>query len=240
MIIKKAFTFQTISSDNISLSFPGQTNTFSHYPSLANLFYQGLAQTLAELGIDSTYDCQTGLGTIAGVPMMIIYKMNTVYFWCEGMGSSCNSISLSYTSIDSEIQQSIGFTVKGTINSFVLYIGSGSSVGAEKYAFAILSMKRLSDDAILKGFLVSSTTPVLYTIENGEFLEKNAIVKPATDYANSGSVYGGYALVPAVTTSMAYEMLDCYMGTTLLADASYYTIAGVSVVVVDNYLLLKC
>ena len=242
MIIKKSNTFEATSKDKTTLSFPGQTATFDHYPSLANEFFSLLQSVLTEAGISSSYDSSTGEATIFGVPMMIIYAPSKVYFWCQGMGSSYNSVSLAYTGKTSSFEQSIGVTIKGTTNSFAIYLGSGSSVGSETYAFAIFSMNRISDNTTFKGFLVSSTTPVLYTIDSsGSFVEKNAIIKPATDYANSGAGYTGMALIPAITCSLAYRLLDSYINApALLTDNSYYTIASVSVVVVKNNVLLCC
>lgn len=241
MIIKRAFTFEDVSEDKIQLSFPGQTSTFDHYPLLAGHFYECFAEALNNFGISSTYNSDTGLGTVADVPMMIIYSPAVVYFWCTGMGSSYTSVNMSYSGYDNKIRQSIGFSIKGTTSSFAVYMGSGSSVGAETYAFAIFSMKRMYDNVILKGFMNKGTTPVLYTIENGEYIEMNEIVKPTTDYANSDAGYKGLALVPAVTCSLAYQLVDCYMtAPALLTSGSYYTIAGVSVVVVYSHVLVKC
>ena len=241
MIIKRAFTFDDVSNDKIQLSFPGQTSTFDHYPTLASHFYQCFAEALNEFGVSFTYNSDTGLGTIADVPVMIIYSPATVYFWCVGMGSSYSSVNMSYSGYDNRIRQSVGFSIKGTKNSFAVYMGSGSSVGVETYAFAIISMKRMYDNVILKGFMNKGTKPILYTIENDEYVEMNEIVKPATDYANSGAGYKGLALVPAVTCSLAYQLVDCYMNApALLTSGSYYTIAGVSVVVVYSQVLLKC
>lgn len=242
MIIKRAFEIQAV-GESVSVIMPGGTSTFSHYFKVAEAFWNKFKQVLDELQIPASYDAQTGLGNIGGVPIMFVHECGTLYMALQQMtgGSSYNSVKVSYTGKSGNlIWQSIGVTIKGTSNSFAVYIGSGSSTGAESLWFSIIGLKRLADNKILKGFLKNNSTQVLYTFENGTYIEQNKTAYPSSDYANSGSAYKGYALVQAVTTSMAYEMIDCFMGCTLLTDASYYTIAGVSVVVVDKYLLLKC
>ena len=242
MIIKRAFELEQV-GESVSVTLPGGTSSFNHYYNVAEEFWNKFKLVLDELGISSSYDAQTGLGNIGGIPIMFVHTCGTLYMALQQMtgGSINNSVKVSYTGKSGNlIWQSIGVTIKGTANSFAVYIGSGSNTGAESLWFSIIGLKRLADNKILQGFLTNNATQVLYTFEDGVYIEKNKTTYPSTDYANSGSTYGGYALVQAVTTSMAYEMVDCYMGTTLLADASYYTIAGVSVVVVDKYLLLKC
>ncbi len=242
MIVKRAFEIES-TSDSISITPSGGTRTFNHRYKFAEQFWSELKKILEEFGISSSYDAQTGLGTVGGVPIMFFHECGTLYIAPQQItgGVSYNSVKVSYTGKTGNlVWQSIGVTIKGTANSFALYIGSGSDIGKETFWFGIIGMKRLADNKILQGFLRNNVTQVLYTFEDTIYVEINKTVYPSTDYANSGSVYHGYALVPAVTTSMAYELVDCFMGTTLLADASYYTIANVSVVVVEKYLLLKC
>lgn len=240
MIIKRAKRiFGT--SDKIKISFPGQTYQHDHYVELARSFGPFLIQTLNEIGVEATYNADTATGTIAGVPVMILWQLGYVMFWCDGYSSSYDQIQLTYSSTSEGYEQMIGITLKGTAESFSIYFGSGSSVGSESFMCAILSLQRMSDNAILRGYLCKSSNPVIYTIENGAFLEKNAIVKPATDYANTGAGYEGMVLVPAVTCSMAYKILGGYMNApALLHNNSYYTIAGVNVVVVNGNILLAC
>lgn len=242
MIIKRAFEIEQV-GESVSVKLPGGTSSFAHYYNVAEAFWNKFKLVLDELGVSSSYDAQTGLGNIGGIPIMFVHECGTLYMALQQMtgGSMYNSVRVSYTGKSGNlIWQSIGVTIKGTANSFAVYIGSGSSTGAESLWFSIIGLKRLADNKILQGFLKNNATQVMYTFEDGTYVEQNKTAYPSTDYANSGSAYKGYALVQAVTTSMAYEMMDCYMGTSLLADASYYTIAGVSVVVVDKYLLLKC
>ena len=241
MIVKRAFYYEAGVDDKIDVSFPGETNSVEHYPSMARCFFNCLSSVLSEFGIESTYDEATGLGTIGGVPMMIAYKPSLVYFWCEGMGTKCSGFSLSRTLASTLSTQTLGVTIKGTDNSFAVYLGSGNNAGEENLVFGIVSLKRISDNADVKGFMPAVTSPILYAFDEGEFQETNSIVKAATDYAVSIPGYDGMALVPAVTTNLAYMLSDCFMHSpALLADGSYYTIAEQNVVVVNGNVLMKC
>lgn len=242
MIIKVANTFQSSTSDSISLSFPGSTSTFTHYPQMSQLFYNVIKSALDKLNISSTYNKDTGMGTIAGTKFMIIYSLSKVYFWWNGCSGAGTTISLTYTGLSSGCEQSLGVTIKGTQSSFVVYLGSGSSIGAETFAFALISTKKMSDNSVVKGFLSSSkSNPLLYIESGDDFITVVPVVRPSSDSVGTGEGYNGFALIPAATADMAYQLTDCYLDApALLTDNSYYTIAGVSVVVVNNSLLVKC
>lgn len=241
MIRKRAFFYEATTTDKKTVSFLGQTATYEHYPSMAKKFVGAISSVLNELGIEVLYDEESAWGEIDGVPVMIVYKPSAVYFWCEGMGSSSPGITLAHTGYTDSADQALGVTVKGTAKSFAVYLGSGTGIGAEKFAFGMMTMKRLSDENEVKGIMSSAATPLLYTFKGSAYSETSEVVKPAVQHSASLFGYDGLALVPAVTTSLAYLIEDCFLTSpALLADGSYYTIGGENVVVVNGNFLLKC
>lgn len=242
MIIKVASTFEAATDDQISLTLPNQSTSYKHYPKFAKQFFNVLSTALTKARLNSTYNETTGMGTVNGIPIMVIHSMNKVYFWWYGMDSSVNSISTEYTGLTSGCRQSLGVTIKGTKSSFIVYIGTGSSLGAETFAFGQITLLKMSNNSSVKAYLsTSKTAPILYLESSTAFISSVPLVRPSTDNVQTGDGYGGFALVPAVTCDMAYMLTDCYLDApAILTDNSYYTIAGTSVVVVNNSLLLKC
>lgn len=239
MIIKRAFsyTYTIGTEDKVSVTSPvsGSTSTITHYLRQAEGFWAGLKGVLDEFGVSGSYDINTGEAIIDGAKIYLFCCGNTLRI-CDNVNSY--SMSWTYTGYSSYCGQDIGITIKGTKNSWAIYLGSGSSVGSENFMFAVLGFKRFSDNKIVKGVMFGNYD-LFSPTEDGNWLERQSILTNSKSSSSASPTYEGFALVPAVVTGMGGIIVDAYLLCAgFLEKNSYYTLGSIPVVNVLDKLLL--
>lgn len=238
MIISKSFRLDEHIGSGKSISIPNTSGT-TQYPIIGKFIVDSLNEVLSNFNAHIEYDEQTALAQMNGVSFYIAANTSSIRAYFDGdRDIGYNSISASY----SGNTQAYGavITVKGTVDSFEVYISAGLNLTNPAILFGKYSLKRLLDGKVLTAFRRNNTTGTFWVFDNGQFLEYAAAIVPDKSYAYSDFTYSGYALIPAVLTNFAYQISDAYLYCPMLESGNHYTIAGVSAVAVQSCLLLKC
>lgn len=238
MIVSKSFRMDEHVGSGVSISIPDASST-THYPIIGKFVVDGLNEILAKFNTSIQYDEQTAKATMDGIEFYIVASTSSIRCYFDGdRDIGYNSVSASY----SGNTQAYGMvvTVKGTTESFEVYISAGLDLTNPSILFGKYNLRRLSDGNVLTAFRRNNTTGNFWVFEDRQFVEYAAVIKPDKTYAYSDFTYSGYALVPAVLTNFAYQIVDAYLYCPMLESGSYYTIAGVSVVAAQSCILLKC
>ena len=238
MIISKSFRLEEHIGSGISISIPNSSST-THYPVIGRFIADCLNEVLSELGIALSYDESTAQAEMEGISFNLVANTSSIRVYFNGDDDlGYNSVSASYSG--NTVSYSAVITVKGTANSFEVFIAAGLDVSNPLPLFGRYKVERLCDGKLLTAFRRNNTSGNFWVFENGTLLEYAAVLKPDKTYAHSSSTYSGYALLPAVFTNFAYKILDAYIYCHMLETGNHYIIAGVSVVAVQSSILLKC
>lgn len=238
MIISKAFTLNEYIGSGVSISIPNGSTT-TNYPIIGKFIVDSLNEILADFNTSIEYDAQTGQAQMDGVHFIIVANTSSVRFYFNGDSEiGYNSVSASYSG-NTQSYRMVA-TVKGNSESFEVYIAAGLDVSNVSSMFGKYSLTRLSGGKTLTAFRRNNTTGNFWVFEDGQFLEYAAVVIPSKTYAYSDFTYSGYALVPAILTNFAYQIVNAYLYCPMLESGNHYTIADVSVVAVQSCLVLKC
>ena len=237
MIVTKTFQFSGSIGSTKNVSIPDGT-TASHVPTWARFVVDGINEVLASFGTHIEYDEQTGAASMSGTSFILTITGSTVRLYANPGGElDYTNQSIAFGSGD---YYNVVVTVKGTTDSFEVFLAGGSEIGSFFDILGKYNFKRLSDGRVLSALRKPDSTGKFWVFEDGEFLEYALIVKPAAQYAYSDFTYIGYALVPAIPTNFAYRIVDAYLYCPMLESKVHYTIADVSVVAVHSCLLLRC
>lgn len=239
MIISKSFRLDENVGAGTSISIPNSSSTTTTYPIIGKFIVDSINEILSNFDAHIEYNAQTGEAEMDGIHFLI--AANTSSIRCYFYGDSeigYNSISASYSGNTKAYAAVV--TVKGTAESFEVLVAAGLDVSSPAILFGRYSLKRLLDGTILTAFRRNNTSGNFWVFENGQFLEYAAVIKPDKTYAYSDFTYLGYALVPAVLTNFAYQLMGAYLYCPMLESGNHYTIAGVSVVAVQSSLVLTC
>ena len=238
MLLSKSFRLEEHIGSGITVSIPNSSSTTT-YPIIGKFIVDGLNEVLSNLGVSIQYDPQTGLATMLGVSFYLVASTSSIRCYFDGdRDIGYNSISASY----SGNTQAYGavITVKGTAESFEVYISAGLDLTNPSILFGKYNLERLSDGKVLTAFRRNNTTGTFWVFDNGQFVEYAAVIKADKAYAYSDFTYSGYALVPAVLTNFAYRITNAFLYCPMLESGNHYTIADVSAVAVQSCLLLRC
>ena len=238
MIISKAFTLEEHIGSGISIPIPNGSTTTA-YPIIGRFIVDSLNEILANFNAHIEYNEQTAEAEMNVIPFHIAADTSAVRFYFNCYSEiGYNSVSASYSG-NTQAYRMVA-TVKGTAESFEVFIAAGLDVSNPAVMFGKYNLRRLSDGAVLTAFRRNNTDGNFWVFENGQFLEYAAVVKPGKTYAYSDFTYSGYALVPAILTNFAYQIENAYLYCPMLETGNHYTIADVSVVAVQSCLLLRC
>lgn len=238
MIVSKVTRLAEHIGSGKSISIP-DTSGVTHYPIIGRFIVDALNEVLASFNTSIEYNEQTAAATMNGVDFYLVASTSSIRCYFDGdRDIGYNSISASYSGNTQAYGVSV--TVKGTTDSFEVFISAGLDLTSPSILFGKYNLKRLVDGSILTAFRRNNTTGTFWVFDNGQFVEYAAIIKADKTYAYSDFTYSGYALVPAVLTNFAYQIVDAYLYCPMLESGSYYTIAGVSVVAAQSCILLKC
>lgn len=239
MIVSKAFTLAENVGSGVSIFIPNSSSTTTNYPIIGKFIVDSLNEILSSFGAHIEYDEQTGQAEMNGIGFLIAANTSSIRFYFNGDSEiGYNSVSASYSG-NTQSYRMVA-TVKGTAESFEVFIAAGLDVSSPAAMFGKYNLRRLSNGQILTAFRRNNTTGNFWVFENGQFLEYAAVVKPDKTYAYSDFTYDGYALVPAILTNFAYQIENAYLYCPMLESGNHYTITNVSVVAVQSSLLLGC
>ena len=237
MIVTKTFQYSGTLGSTKNVSIPDGT-TAPHIASWGRFVVDGINQVLESFGTHIEYDEQTGAGSLSGTSFILLFTGSTVRLYANP-GGELDYVNQS-VAFGSGDYYNVVVTVKGTPDSFEVFLAGGSQLGSFFDVLGKYSFERLADGKVLSALRKPDSTGKFWVFEDGEFLEYALIVKPDSQYAYSDYTYPGYALIPAIPTNFAYRIVDAYLFCPMLESKVYYTIADVSVVAVHSCLLLKC
>lgn len=239
MIISRAFTLQENVGGGKSISIPNSSSTTTTYPIIGRFIVDGLNQLLENFNTRIDYNEQTGEAEMDGIKFLIAASTSSIraYFYGESE-IGYNSISASYSG--NTMAYRMVATVKGTPDSFEVLVAAGLDVSSPSIFFGRYSLRRLADSKTLTAFRRNNNSGNFWVFDEGTFKEYAAVIKPDKTYAYSDFTYTGYALIPAVLTNFAYQIIDAYLYCPMLESGNHYAIAGVSVVAVQSCLVLRC
>ena len=239
MIISKSFKLNEHIGSGKSISLPNSSTTTTHYPIIGKFIVDSLNEILSSFGTRIEYDEQTAEATMNGIGFIIAANTSSIRFYFNGDSEiGYNSISASYSG--NTVAYGMVATVKGTADSFEVLIAAGLDLSNPAVMFGKYNLKRLADGTVLTAFRRNNTTGNFWVFESGQFKEYAAVVVPGKTYAYSDFTYSGYALVPAILTNFAYQIVNAYLYCPMLESGNHYTIADISVVAVQSCLILKC
>lgn len=238
MIISKTFRMNEHIGSGVTVSIPDASSTTT-YPKIGRFIVDSLNAVLESFNTRIEYDEQTGLASIDGISFYLVASTSSIRAHFDGdRDIGYNSISASYSGNTQAYGATI--TVKGTVNSFEVYISAGLNLTNPVILFGKYSLKRLYDNKVVTAFRRNNTTGNLWVFEDNTFKEYAAVITADKTYGYSDFTYSGYALVPAVLTNFAYQLVDAYLYCPMLESGNHYTIADISVVAVQSCVLLKC
>lgn len=238
MIVSKVFRMAEHIGSGSSISIPDTAGT-THYPIIGQFIVDGLNEVLAKFNVSIEYDAPTAKAKMCGVDFYLAANTSSIRCYFDGdRDIGYNSISASYSGNTQAYGMAV--TVKGTTESFEVFISAGLDMTNPVILFGKYNLKRLADGDVLTAFRRNNTTGNFWVFKDGQFVEYAAIVKVDKTYAYSDFTYSGYALVPAILTNFAYQINDAYLYCPMLESGNYYTISGVSVVAAQSCILLKC
>lgn len=238
MIVSKSFRLDENVGSGKSISIPNASST-TNYPIIAKFIVDSLNEVLSDFGARIEYNEETAVAQMDGVSFYLVASTSSIRTYFDGdRDLGYNSISASY----SGNTQAYGavITVKGTAESFEVYVSAGLDLTNPSILFGRYSLRRLVDGKVLTGFRRNDTTGTFWVFDDGQFVEYAGVIKVDKTYAYSDFTYSGYALVPAVLTNFAYQIVDAYLYCPMLESGNHYTIADVSVVAVQSCILVKC
>ena len=238
MIISKSFRLEEHVGSGVTISIPNGSST-TIYPVIGRFIVDSLNEVLENFNAHIEYNEQTGQAEMGGIDFMFTANLSSIGMYIPGdVNLGNNSVTAKFSGNTKSYAAVI--TVKGTPDSFEVYIAAGLDVSNPVLLFGKYNLRRLADGAILTAFRRNNTSGNFWVFDNGQLKEYASVIKPDGTYAYSDSTYSGYALIPAVLTNFAYQIIGAYMYCPMLESGNHYTIAGVSVVAVQSCLLLKC
>lgn len=238
MLISRTFRLDEHIGSGVSVSIPNASSA-THYPIIGRFVVDGLNEVLTHFGYRIEYNEQTTEASINGVPFYLLANTSVIRCYFDGdRDIGYNSVSASYSGNTQAYGMAV--TIKGTTESFEVFISAGLNLTNPAILFGRYNLKRLSDGSTLTAFRRNNTSGNFWVFDDTQFLEYAAVINPDKTYAYSDFTYSGYALVPAVLTNFAYQLVDAFLYCPMLESGNHYTIADVSVVAVQNCLLLTC
>lgn len=238
MIISKTFTLDKNVGSGQSISVPGASSV-TNYPIVSRFIVDGLNDILANFNHHIEYNETTGQAVLDGVTFYIVANLSNIQmYFRDNSEIGYNSIYASFSGNTKAYRMTA--TVRGDDQSFEIYIAAGLDLSNVSTMVGKYAVRRLSDGKILTAFRKNNSDGCFWVYEDGQFLEYSAVIKPATTYAYSSNTYSGYALLPAVMTNFAYQLVNAFLYCPALQSGNHYTIAGINTVSVQSCVLLKC
>lgn len=241
MIAYHTFICSAPLEEGVDKVIPALNTTVVHYPSAASCFANNLISAVSGLGVTMTYNEETSELTVGQAKMELVYGKENIYLmFSSGRDSGACVLPVLHLVDDITISQTFTLCIKGTSLSFEVSVSGSDKVGLFVDFFGAYTFQRVHDSASNMAIRRNTEDGHFWVFENKQFVEHCQVIVPAPDYAISPHSHSGIAFVPAVTTDFAYRIFDAYMLSHIMASGTFYKIAGVSVVAVQNCVVLCC
>ena len=234
MIIDKSFTCTDNEDAMVEVGGLVPDEVYLQYPNAAKCFATNLIAALAQLGVTMTYNEQTYEARINDVSFTLIYGPEFLSLVGNGGNTLIDcAITQANVFLQNSITQEMCICVKGTENTFEV------TVGIEDL-FGIYAFEKVSDGKKFTALRKNTTEGIFWIFENGKFVETAEVIIPSNGpHSSSKFSAAGVALIPAVSTSFVYRILDAFLYIPFLHTGTYYNIADFSVVAVASCVLIN-